>query len=59
MKLGTNLKKFINATVSEFKLHQCWLAPRTNDLGVLMEHLNELCNENGLVLNAEFKVHRA
>jgi hypothetical protein len=49
MKAST-LKTLINNAVETFGLHNSWLAPKTNSCEILLQHLDSLCNENGVKL---------
>ena len=42
------LKKIINDAVKEYNIDSSWNAPKTNNKEELIDHINELCNENSL-----------
>lgn len=53
------LKKFINDSVTTYRLDGSWKAPKTNDVEELIDHIDDLCNNNGLYLGDDVKLHEA
>ena len=53
------LKKIINNAVTEFDLDSGWEAPFTNDKTLLVDSIDELCNEHGLTPNEDGTLRRS
>lgn len=45
-----SLKKIIKGLIADNDIDPSWAAPKTNDRELLVEHLDELCNEHGVTV---------
>lgn len=58
-RTAPELKKIIQTAVKQFDLGGGWLPPKTNDRGDLIDHIEEMCNENAITFDSSFKFKKA
>jgi len=47
------LRAIIAAAIVDWSIDVSWAAPKTNDREELIEHIDDMCNEHGLVPGAD------